>query len=84
MNDLERCINELERYGAHYFTRFNSENATTEVICYEPYVIYNIETKAAEVISYVYHWKDSYDEDGNFISHEAYEGVYSHDFDTSI
>ena len=84
MNDFEKCLAELDKYGAHYFVRHNDEKETIEVVCYEPYIVYDFKANTAEILSYVYHWIDTYSKTGSFISHEAYEGVYSRELNTSI
>lgn len=83
MNDFTKDIQSLKECGAHYFSRRNHDQ-TINVICYEPYVIYNKETSSYEPSCYVYHWCDTYTPEGQFISHEAYECVYTTELDYDI
>ena len=83
MTDFEKCKAALDKVGACYFTKFG-ENNTNKLVCYSPYVSYNFEKDEVEIHCYVYHWVDTYDADGNFISHEVYEAAYTEELDYDV
>ena len=83
MTDFEKCKAALDKVGACYFTKFG-ENNTNKLVCYSPYVSYNFEKDEVEIHCYVYHWVDTYDADGNFISHEVYEAAYTEELDYGV
>ena len=83
-SDFDCCIKSVEYAGGNCFTGIESVTTTggvTEerkfIICYSPYITYNYKEDKSIIHCYVYHWKDTYDKNGKFISHHPYEGVYT-------
>lgn len=65
MTDFLECILMLGRHNAN-FSVYNKDSYKI-ILCYDPYL-----NECGEVVGYVYHWKDIYNEEGNLIEHKVY------------
>lgn len=74
-HDISTCIDTLCRANAPHFVK-ELEDGGSAVVCYSPYITVNYDTGEITTHFYVYHWKDIFDKDGNFIRHEVYENTY--------
>ena len=81
-DDLDKCIKLMHDCGADFFARKSDEGY--QIVCYSPYYLYDNEGKELRVLNYVYHWVDTYDEQGNFIKHEAFESTFTTELDYDI
>lgn len=82
-SDFEKCIRELNKHNADYYTKTN-DDGTVQIVCYSPYYSYDNEHNKLNTTCYVYNWCDTYTIDGEFIKHEVYECAYTTELDYTL